>query len=279
MKNILLPTDYSENSLNAIRYAISFFRKTRCNFFLFNAVPISTLISGDMVYAANTIQLEKTITESAKLKMKNLVKRIEKEDYNPKHNFVSLVEYDHLVSGIKHMVADKNIDLIVMGTKGASGLKEVVLGSNTGSVITRVQSNVLVIPEEAKFIPPEEIAFATDYNLLYNAKILDPLIEIAKKNEAMIRVLHVSRRDEVLSQEQKENKELLGEYLKDIDHHFHSVTNKKLEAAVECFVQSREVQMIAMIAKNLNFFQQILFKPTIEEISYHTKVPFLVLHE
>jgi hypothetical protein len=34
-----------------------------------------------------------------------------------------------------------------------------------------------------------------------------------------------------------------------------------------------------MIAKNLNFFQRILFKPTVEEISYHTKVPFLVLHE
>ena len=54
---------------------------------------------------------------------------------------------------------------------------------------------------------------------------------------------------------------------------------KKIEEAIQCFVQSRNTDLIVMVAKNLNYFQRILFSPTVEEISYHTDVPFLVLHE
>ena len=57
------------------------------------------------------------------------------------------------------------------------------------------------------------------------------------------------------------------------------LTNKKIEGAIQCFVESRAINMICMVAKNLNYFQQILFHSKVEEISYHTEVPFLVLHE
>jgi hypothetical protein len=57
------------------------------------------------------------------------------------------------------------------------------------------------------------------------------------------------------------------------------LTNKKVEDAVQHFVESRHVDLIAMVAKNLNYFQQILFHTKVEEISYHTDIPFLVLHE
>ncbi|WP_245726521.1 hypothetical protein [Pricia antarctica] len=64
-----------------------------------------------------------------------------------------------------------------------------------------------------------------------------------------------------------------------MEHGFHSLTGTKLETAVQAFTESRDIDMIAMVAKNLNFFQRILFRPEVEKISYHTKVPFLVLHE
>ena len=65
----------------------------------------------------------------------------------------------------------------------------------------------------------------------------------------------------------------------DKKHSFHRITNKKIEAGVQCFVESRNINMIVMVAKNINLFQRILFRPTVEEISYHIEIPFLVLHE
>ena len=74
-------------------------------------------------------------------------------------------------------------------------------------------------------------------------------------------------------------KEFLDNYLVDIDHSFHTLSGNQLEAAVQAFTESRDIDMIAMVAKNLNFFERILFRPDVEKISYYVKVPFLVLHE
>lgn len=52
-----------------------------------------------------------------------------------------------------------------MGTKGASGIKEKILGSNAGDVITKVQCNTLIVPVQVKLSKPREIAFPTDFNI------------------------------------------------------------------------------------------------------------------
>ncbi|RNL85385.1 hypothetical protein ED312_12655 [Sinomicrobium pectinilyticum] len=167
-----------------------------------------------------------------------------------------------------------------MGTKGASGLKEMTVGSNTGDVITKVKCAVLAVPENVAFCSPREIVFPTDYMFQYSIKILDTLAFLAETFQSTIRVLHVVRNnEETLSETQKENKELLENYLYDKKHSFHRLTHTNLSEAIQCFTESRDIHWIAMMAKKLHFFQQILFRPTVAKTSYHTKIPFLVLHE
>ena len=166
-----------------------------------------------------------------------------------------------------------------MGTKGASGLKKVAIGSITGDVITKVKCPLLAVPENASYKRPKEIAFPTDYHIEYNLKVLDTLLGMINQHESFLRVLHVSKKGDELNKIQLANKAFLRDYFSDVEHSFHSLTGTKLETAVQCFVESRDIDMIAMVAKNLNFFQRILFRPAVEEISYHTDVPFLVLHE
>lgn len=279
MKNILFPTDFSENSWNAMAYAMPFFKNTHCNFYVLNVCRPPAYIGGDIPYVPSAGTVEETIISPAKKTMEKFLKRIEKLSSNSKHNFITLIDYDFLIDSVKRHIQEKQIDLIVMGTKGASGFKGKMLGSNTGDVITRVQCPTFIIPEAATYKKPKEIAFPTDYNLLYNIKILDDLLEIGSRFDAAIRVLHIAKKSEVLNSEQEENKQLLEGYLKEQKHSFHQITNGKLEDAIQCFSQSRDIDIIVMVAKNLNFFQQILFKPTVEEISYHTEIPFLVLHE
>ncbi|XLS30685.1 universal stress protein [Flavobacteriaceae bacterium M23B6Z8] len=279
MKNILLPTDFSSNSWNAIEYALSFFKDRRCNFYLYHACGANTAMEKEMIYIPSADVLEKNIVAESKDRMLDMLKKIKQLPYNQKHNFVTLVTYDFLVNGLRKIIEEKRIDMIVMGTKGASGLKKIILGSNTGDTITRVKCPELVIPEEAVYHPIREIAFPTDFNILYNSKILDDLLEIATNHQAAIRVLHVSKKNEALNEEQLSNKQLLEGYLKEHEVSFHRLTNHRLEDAIQCFVESRDIDLIAMVGKNLNFFQQIFFRPAIETISYHTEIPFLVLHE
>ncbi len=279
MNQILIPTDFSENSWNAIKYGLELFKKSKCTFHLLNVNPIPPYSGAGTAIRAATENFEDYVLEDSKKELQKLQKRIEKLPLNTKHTFVTHAIHDYFVDAIKREAEQKKIDLIIMGTKGASGLKKATIGSNTGDVITKVKQPLLAVPEDAVFSSPKEIAFPTDYHISYDVKVLDKLIEMAKMTDATICILHISKKGEELSSEQLEKKEFLHDYLIDVKHSFHSLTGTKLETAVQCFTESRDVDMIAMVAKNLNFFQRILFRPAVEEISYHTEVPFLVLHE
>lgn len=279
MQRILIPTDFSENSRNAINYGLELFKKTKCIFHIIHINPIPPYSGAGSSVRGTSVLLKETVLTESKKDLKKLLKYIEEHHKNALHSFVSIAKYDFFVDGIKREVEDKKIDLIIMGTKGASGLKKVSMGSNTGDVITKVKCPLLAVPENSSFKTPKEIAFPTDYHIAYDIKVLDNLIEMATMNNSILRVVHISKKGEMLSEEQLSNKEFLHDYLRGIDHSFHSLTGSKLETSIQCFVESRDIDLVAMVAKNLNFFQRILFRPAVEEISYHTDIPFLVLHE
>jgi nucleotide-binding universal stress UspA family protein len=279
MKNILIPTDFSENSWNAIKYAMQFFKNKKCNFYLLHVTSITNYIDADAPLLTDIESIENTLIKEAKTDLKELLKKIKSLNGNNKHNYITLTSIDYFIDAVRNQVSEKKIDLVVMGTKGATGFKEAMVGSNTGDLITKVQCPVLVVPEDAVFRIPKEIAFPTDYNIYYQTSILNIISGIVKMYNSALRVLHVSKRNTSLTTFQKENQEYLSDYFIDEKHSFHKVTSKKIESGLQCFVESRNIDLIVMVAKNLNLFQQILFKPTVEEISYHTEIPFLVLHE
>lgn len=279
MKQILIPTDFSENSWNAIRYGLELFKASKCTFHLLNINPIPPYSGAGTAIRAAADNFEAHVLKESKKELQTLLKRIEKLPLSSKHTFSTNAIHDYFVDAIKREAEKNKIDLIIMGTKGASGLKKVAIGSNTSDVITKVKQPLLAVPEDAVFSSPKEIAFPTDYHIGYDVKVLDTLIAMATMNDAIIRILHIAKKGEELSNEQRIKKDFLHDYLIDVKHSFHRLTGTKLETAVQCFTESRAVDMIAMVAKNLNFFQRILFRPAVEEISYHTEVPFLVLHE
>ena len=279
MQRILIPTDFSENSWNAIKYGLELFKNTKCTFHLLHVNPIPTYSAAGSSVRTTTAVLKESMIKESKVQLKRLLNEIKDFSDNRNHVFTSTALYDYFVDTVKREVVDKKIDLIIMGTKGASGLKRVTVGSNTGDVITKVNCPLLAVPENAKYKIPKEIAFPTDYQIAYDMRVLDTLISMVRINDATLRIVHISKKGEDLSYEQLENKEFLHDYLRGVDHTFHSLTGSRLEAAIQCFVESRDIDMVAMVAKNLNFFQRILFKPAVEEISYHTDIPFLVLHE
>jgi nucleotide-binding universal stress UspA family protein len=279
MRKILVPTDFSENSFNALKYGLELFKNSKCIFYLMHVNPVPPYSGAGTAVRAAADNFKEFILKDSKENLEKLIARIEGLPFSTKHTFVPIALYDLFVDAVKRESEQKKIDLILMGTKGATGLKRATVGSNTGDVLTKVRCPLLAIPEDAVYSGLEEIAFPTDYHIGHDAKVLDTLVEMTTMNKAELRILHISKKGEELSEEQAKNRDFLHDYLIDVDHSFHTVTGKSLDVAVQCFTESRDIDMIAMVAKNLNFFQRILFRPAVEKISYHTEVPFLVLHE
>ncbi len=279
MKNILVPTDFSENAWNAIEYALQFFSESACNFYLLHVNTASTSEDENLTYSANQQSDYELLVKPSKVRLQETLHQInESFPINPKHRFFTISDSNYMIDSIRKQVEEKHIDLIVMGTKGESCLKKLPIGSNAGNVITKVKCTTIVVPENAKFVKPKEIAFPTDFSIFCKTKVLQPISDIMETHNAAVRVLHINRFGDALTDEQQRNKDYLNDYFENYPHSFHFLTNKHIEDAVQKFVDNREINMIAMLAKNLNYFHKILFHPTVKEISYYKDIPFLVLH-
>ncbi|MBW2962060.1 universal stress protein [Mesonia aestuariivivens] len=271
--NILMPTDFSENSWNAISYALSFFKNVYSNFYFVH------VNSPEWEQKNENLSPTLVASKNATVAFQHLLERLGKEKLNKKHQFFTSIESGHFVDTLRAHVSEREIDFIVMGTQGASGYQEATVGSHSTEVITRVKCPVLVIPENATYREPRHITFPTDFNISYKNKVIHTLKQVCHFNESALNVLYLSKKSEDLTERQESNRVYLKEQLMEIEHGFHFTRNDTLEEAVESFVTSHDTQMITMMAKNLNFFQHILFHPLAHRISYHKEVPFLVLHE
>ena len=276
MKNILIPTDFSENSWNAIEYALHFLSKSVCNFYLLHVTTNQSLAEPRETNNQEAHSL--TLNVSAKTRLQDLISRIQVHFPNSPHRFFSVTDSGFMVNSIREHVAQKKIDLIIMGTKGRTDYKELAIGINAGNVITKVKCATLVIPQNARYGGIKDIAFATDFSIFHRPEILQPITDIVETHQAAVNVLHVNRNGMELNEDQRKNREHLDDYFSNCNHSFHFITNKQIEVAVQQFVDDKNIDVIAMMAKNLNYFQKILFHPTSNNISYYKNVPFLVLH-
>lgn len=278
MKNILIPTDFSENSWNAIEYALHFFDKSPCNFYLLHVTTNNRLVESSVSHIQNGEVRLQTATLPSKVRLQETIQKIRVHFKNPLHKFYAVSDSNSLINSIREQVIQNRIDLIVMGTKGRNDSKKLAIGTNAGHVITKVKCATMVIPENAKYEMPKEIVFPTDFSIFYRPDILQPIIEIVENNNASVHVLHVNRNGMELNEDQQKNKEYLDDYLSSVKHSFNILTNKNLDDAIQQFVDDQNIHVIAMLAKNLNYFQKILFHPSSKDINYHKNVPFLVLH-
>lgn len=277
MKRILLPTDFSDNSINAINYAITLFKDKVCTFYFLNVFKIPYLKNEELMEhnIAELKALEDEMFDESKRGLRQLIEQLPK---NSKHIFEPISNYNLFNLAIHQMIIEKDIDLIVMGTKGATGAKEIFMGSNTSDTIMRNACNVIAIPEHSSFTSPKEIVFPTDYELAYSPDDLQPLIDLSKQFDSFIRVLHFSENDE-LETHQVQNKALLDTSLGDVKHEYYTLSNANFEDGVNCFVQSRaNIDMIVIIGRHYGFFERLFFKPKVRSLSFHTKVPLFVVH-
>jgi nucleotide-binding universal stress UspA family protein len=279
MKNILIPTDFSENAWNAISYGTALFKEVKCTFYLVHVHTSANYSGGEATISASPQILENQILEVSRKKLEKVLKETNRLPVNTNHLFKTKLLYGFFTDHVKEVVKDERIHLIIMGTKGATGFKGVTIGSNTGNVITKIPCAVLAVPKDTRYTRPKEIGFPTDYQLGYDTKVMESVKELMLMHKSNVRFMYLSNKGNTLSTLQSKNQKFLTDYFTNTEHSFHILKGKKLDEAVQLFVESRNLDMIIMVAKNLNFLERILFRPTVEKVSYHTTVPFLVLHE
>ncbi|NND12280.1 MAG: universal stress protein, partial [Flavobacteriaceae bacterium] len=243
MKNILLLTDFSENSVNAMRYALHLFADDVCNFFIHHVQSPSSYTTDDLILAGNTSIYDSIIKES-KHKLSKLAVELEDEIKNKNFNFQTHVDYNEFTDAINKIVASKNIDLIVIGTNGVTGAQEVVFGSNTINVIRKVDCPTLVIPEGFKYKKPYEVLLPLDLDDPCSGDSFLELVEFVEKFSKVLHILRIMPQNK-RSPEESKDQENFDKHLKNIEYNYHVVRNIPMSTTVDCFSQTNEIDLMA----------------------------------
>ncbi|WP_323789540.1 universal stress protein [Psychroserpens sp.] len=276
MKHILLPTDFSENSWNAITYTLQLFKNDECTFHLLNTyTPIIYHTEYVLGYPAQ-FGLGDAVRNTSQENLKSLLQRITETFNNSKHKFETAARFDTIISGIKKYMNDHSIELIAMGTKGATGAKEILFGSNTVHVFKEIKTAILAIPSDFEYEPPHEILFPTDLEVNYKSSQLNILREIATSNHSRVNAIHVSTGYE-LSKDQISNKQDLELYFKNIAYLYHDLKSMNIIEAIDQFQLKHKINLLVMINNKHSFFENLFFKNTINQIGFHLSIPFLVI--
>ena len=276
MKKILLPTDFSENSWDAISYISQLFKNEKCTLYLLNTyTPVIYHVEYVLVSAAEFGMVD-AVKESSIKQLDAFKIRIKNTFKNPKHTIKTISAFNTLIPEINEVVVEKGIDYVAMGTKGATGLQEVLFGSNTVHAFKNIKCPLIAIPSGFAFETPYEVLFPTDYEIDYQDFHINPLIKLLGEYSSRVNVLIASYGYE-LSDYQKENKKKLEIYLNKTTNLFHSVSNQTLQDAINNFQLKTRVNLLVMINNKHSFFENLFFKSTINQIGFHLNIPFLVI--
>ncbi|XMO85695.1 universal stress protein [Algibacter sp. AS12] len=276
MKNILLPTDFSKNSINAINYALKLFENEDCQFYILNIQKASSFISDNMMAVNSSTTIYKTLIDAAKKSISNILTTIKNSNNNKNHQFHSIVDYDNFIDSINQVSEKHSIDLIVMGTKGASGLEKVLFGSNTVRVMQRCSVPVLAIPDGYTYSSIDRLAFITTNSKKFKTGELDILTQFVNNHNAALGVLHLSDENNLLYSAQ-DNLDFFTRNFNDLKHDYINTTSSNLFNDVSAYVKEDNIDILAIINKKHSFLQRLFTTHTVEWLAFKIDIPLLVL--
>ena len=210
MLKILLPTDFSDIAWNAISYALEFLEDQLCTFYLLHTYTPAFYRMDYLVGGPSFSAIPDTGIDVSIAGLEKTMANIQSRYANPKHEFKTISAFNLLTDEINNLASAKDIDMVIMGTKGATNAREIFLGTNTVYVMRKAKIPVMIIPENVSFIPLKRFLFPTDYWTRYNREELDFLVDTAKFCNSEITVLHVKEEYE-LTESQEDNKKHLAE--------------------------------------------------------------------
>lgn len=281
MQRILIPTDFSKNAWNAIDYAMKLFRGNACTFYLLNTytpfIPSGRLMAKtDMDFRS-----QDSVRLASEKGLKTTLRMIKGTDPDPAHQFETISSFTLLVEEVKEQVDALGIDLVVTGTKGASGRSGIFMGSNTVRMIKSARNcPILAIPHHYGFIAPTQVALSTDFSRFYTGSELRPLLAMAKMFRATIQVIQVKKQPGEDSELQQFNRRSLERFLQGFPHEFHKIPIlDSVSGTLEDFTQSNDIHLLALLHHQHSYMERMTREPVIQHTAFHTKIPLLVLPE
>jgi nucleotide-binding universal stress UspA family protein len=269
MKRILVPTDFSSQAENALKVAVEIATKHDSEIYLLHSLDMPSQIRG--------VQNNASFPESLyfiRLAEKSFETLLEK-DYLGPLEIHEAIGHDEIYKDINRTVAEKEIDLIIMGSHGANGFKELFIGSNTEKVVRTSQVPVLVIKNEHKNFDIKDFVFATDFGEESRGSFSEGL-KFAKIMDAKMHLLYVNTPAGFKTTE--DAMALMQSFVKDMPAENYTINIHNafsVEKGILQFAKMKEAQLIGMSTHGRKGLSHFFNGSISEDLVNHANMPVI----
>lgn len=269
MKKILFPTDFSEASVNAFKYACKLAENvdTKIDVITVFHLPASDVADLPPNYYTRLIEEQGDILGE---KLQKFVQNGNSEVVDNKEVIYGMFVPQEITS----YAASRGHDLIIMGTKGSHNLMEKLMGSISTHTMMQAPCPVLAVPEAAVFEPVTRIAYATDFSL-NDAHSVKKLIGIAQRLGAETFFVHVETDGAVGK---------MGDTI-EIEHYpfeysdFSVVNSTSIMEGLDNYMEEKEIDWLSLFMPRRRLWERLFHSSFTRKMTFHTKKPVLVFHE
>ncbi|MGH2664690.1 universal stress protein [Flavobacterium sp.] len=274
MKKILFPTDFSHASINAFVYAIHLASKLNAEIIILHVFDLPMNVFGDY-YSSLPLDYE-TLEWSEFENYKSdvpIFRDIAERNKGHHINLSYVLERGNPVDIILEVAESNHINFIVMGTKGASGIEEVLLGTVAEKVMNSTKIPVFAIPEYCQFKPLNKILFLTQFERRHRA-VLGKLLHLSGVFNAHINVLEV--KSNPIDDEWNTLKDWEYNYMEErID--FNIIESDDIENTILDTIVKNHIDLVAMTVKHKGLLEKLFLSSIARNIVFHSKIPVLAI--
>ncbi|HET9053402.1 MAG TPA: universal stress protein [Cyclobacteriaceae bacterium] len=271
MINLLVPTDFSKLSLIAIEYAVKMANRVNGTVTLLHVMDrVVRPTRASLQEEAKAIARE----ASALARARFIPVAEEAERFNKTGTpiLIKIRRGRSFSNTVRLFARRNNIGLIVMGTKGASGLSKYVLGSNAVSVMEASRIPVLAVPARAQFKNFKNIVYAADLkHLEEEVHTMKPYLKLL---DATLHVVHVCDK----KQREEELQASVKNILKLLDYRKSTVmikSGRPVDRVIDSYVRELKADMVAMFMHKRTAYEKIFHRSMTKKMAFQSNVPLL----
>lgn len=274
MVNILVPTDLSDLSKVAVQYAVKIVNKLGGTLTLLHVVSLTQPTRASMRLQLKSV--EKELMDTAKEDLESFVKEISGKLTTEQQVKFRVVNGASFADTVKREAKKLRTGLIVMGTRGARGIRKYVLGTNTASVIEVSHVPVLAVPELGEFKSFETVVYATD--LKHVEHELQILIPYLREFNSKVHLLHVTPSlKEVSALEKKVSASISQAGITNVVAKV--IVNKDIDEAIDYYVTESKADLLAMFTHEVTFYEKLFDRSITRKMAFHNRIPLLAFRQ
>lgn len=272
MQKILIPTDFSENARHAAHYIFTLNEGLDVSYTLLNTYDIPRSGAGTFV------SIEDILRREAENLLKEELQKLEEAFPALKGKIDAMTRMGAPGGVIRDLTTEGAYQMVVMGTKGADGLKRALIGSVASKVMTNTPCPVMAIPQDAELKAPKTVVFAVDDEGMAKQNYPSQLAEFALRYDSEILIVNVVKKGQQRYTGGQENGQQPLEVFSGVKHSFHVVEAEEVNEGIHQFVLKNEADMLAMVTRRNDFIGLLFGLSNTNNMIQDATVPMMVFH-